>query len=54
MPKPRDTAFSHFINKVKPYLEVCGILDIVWNVGKFVHVKIQMFRSKRSRLRVAE
>ncbi|GAB7334440.1 hypothetical protein MBLNU13_g06443t1 [Cladosporium sp. NU13] len=57
MPKPRDTAFGHFVDKINsalPYLEACGLLDIVWNVGKFFHTKIQTFRSKRSKLPVVE
>lgn len=57
MPKPHDTAFRSFINRINsalPYLEACGLLLIVWKVGKFFHTKIQMVRSKRSELPVVE
>lgn len=55
MPKPHDTAFRNFINKINsalPYLEACGLLLIVWKVGKFFRTKLQMVRSKRSELPV--
>lgn len=57
MPKPRDKAFRHFINNINsalPYLEACGLLVIVWNVGKFIQAKIQRCRRKRSGLPVNE
>jgi hypothetical protein len=56
-PKPRDTAFRHFINNINsalPYLEACGLLVIVWNVGKFIQAKIQKCRRRRSGLPVIE
>lgn len=56
-PKPRDTAFRHFINNINsalPYLEACGLLVVVWNVGKFIQAKIQKCRRRRSGLPVIE
>jgi hypothetical protein len=56
-PKPRDTAFRQFINNINsalPYLEACGLLVIVWNVGKFILAKIQKYRGIRPRLPVVE
>lgn len=57
MPKSRDASFRHFIgniNSALPYLEACGLLVIVWNVGVFVQAKIKKCRGKRSSLPVSE
>jgi len=56
-PTPRDTTFRHFINTTNsalPYLEACGLLVIIWNVGKFIHAKIQRYRGKACKFPVAE
>lgn len=51
--KATQTNLLDKLNTVLPYIEACGIVAIVWEIGKFVHVKVYAHR-RRSRSSAAE
>jgi hypothetical protein len=43
---PRDLASE--INTLLPYVEICGLLAVIWEIGIFVHAKVYKRCNKRS------
>jgi hypothetical protein len=44
---PHDLASE--INTLLPYVEICGLLAVVWEIGMFVHAKVYKRWNKRCR-----
>ena len=42
------------INAVLPWIEACGLLAIVWEIGKFVHARVYACRRRSRRVSAAE
>lgn len=43
----QETPFSKFIQSFKICAEALGILAVLWEIGRFVHVKIRSCRERR-------